>query len=166
MALDTYRGGGVLYYTRGPAGTVEILLALRKYNPNKNTWSIPGGGLERLDAGDLIRCAMRETREEGFGGHPNVEAALTAAQSRELMSPGIELRTHTPALLRLAHPARRTAAKARRLATADSGVQSCAMVQCEVSTATHTPRCQIRSEVLAVKVSPRNRPALQPHYTP
>jgi hypothetical protein len=88
MALDTYRGGGVLYYTRGPAGTVEILLALRKYNPNKNTWSIPGGGLERLDAGDLIRCAMRETREEGFGGHPNVEAALTAAQSRELMSPG------------------------------------------------------------------------------
>ena len=87
-AKDGYRGGGVLYYTRGPSGSIEILLALRKYNPNKNTWSIPGGGLEILDAGDLIRCALREAREEGFGSHATVEAALTAAQSRELMAPG------------------------------------------------------------------------------
>jgi ADP-ribose pyrophosphatase YjhB (NUDIX family) len=58
MALETYRGGGVLYYTRGTAGTVEILLALRKYNPNKNTWSIPGGGLELADA-VKISCAVR-----------------------------------------------------------------------------------------------------------
>ena len=88
MTLNTYSGGGVLYYTRGTAGTVEILLALRRYNPGKNTWSIPGGGLERADGKDLVRCALRETREEGFGGHPTVEAALTAAQSRELMVPG------------------------------------------------------------------------------
>ena len=88
MIPKIYRGGGVLYYTRGPSGSIEILLALRKYNPNKNTWSIPGGGLEILDAGDLIRCALREAREEGFGSHAAVEAALTAAQSRELMAPG------------------------------------------------------------------------------
>lgn len=87
-ARDGYRGGGVLYYTRGPSGSVEILLGLRKYNPNKNTWSIPGGGLEFADSQDLVRCALREAREEGFSGHAMVEAALSAAQSRELMAPG------------------------------------------------------------------------------
>ena len=87
-ARDGYRGGGVLYYTRGTSGSIEILLALRKYNPNKNTWSIPGGGLELADGKDLVRCAIREAREEGFGAHATVEAALTAAQSRELMAPG------------------------------------------------------------------------------
>jgi 8-oxo-dGTP pyrophosphatase MutT (NUDIX family) len=88
MKLKRYRGGGVLYWTRNADGKKEILLGLRKYGFDRNTWSIPGGGLQPQDAGDLVRCAVREAQEEGFAGHPIVEAALRAAQSRELMAPG------------------------------------------------------------------------------
>jgi 8-oxo-dGTP pyrophosphatase MutT (NUDIX family) len=74
----------VLNWVKNPTGEKEILLGLRKYGFDKNTWSIPGGGLERQDGGDgvprkapvaaamegnggdLIRCALREASEEGF----------------------------------------------------------------------------------------------------
>lgn len=85
MLPESYHGAGVLFWVKGAESGIEILLALRKYNPNKDTWSIPGGGLELQDGRDLIRCALREAREEGFGGDPIVEAALIDAQNRELM---------------------------------------------------------------------------------
>jgi 8-oxo-dGTP pyrophosphatase MutT (NUDIX family) len=88
LKLKRYDGAGVLNWVKNPTGEKEILLCLRKYGFDKNTWSIPGGGLELQDAGDLIRCALREASEEGFGGLTAVERALTAAHTRELKQPG------------------------------------------------------------------------------
>jgi 8-oxo-dGTP pyrophosphatase MutT (NUDIX family) len=88
LPFKRYDGAGVLFHIANGNGQKEVLLGLRKYGFDKNTWSIPGGGLEREDGGDLIRCALREAREEGFGGHTNVERALTAAHTRELKQPG------------------------------------------------------------------------------
>lgn len=60
----TYRGAGILFFTRTPAG-ISVLLGERQHS---GVWSIPGGGSDPADA-DLHATAFRETTEE-FGAIP------------------------------------------------------------------------------------------------
>jgi 8-oxo-dGTP pyrophosphatase MutT (NUDIX family) len=60
-----YKGAGILFYTRKPSGSIDILLARRK---RSGIWSIPGGGADHGEH-DRWQTATRETLEE-FGNIP------------------------------------------------------------------------------------------------
>lgn len=67
-----YQGAGVLIYHVQAKDKVYVLLGKRLNNPDKNLWSIPGGGWEKKDVdesgnADLAETARREMNEEtGF----------------------------------------------------------------------------------------------------
>ena len=60
--IPCYKGAGIALF-RVKNGKYELLLGLRKYNPGKNKWSIPGGGYESYD-NSLEATAKREFSEE------------------------------------------------------------------------------------------------------
>jgi 8-oxo-dGTP pyrophosphatase MutT (NUDIX family) len=60
-----YKGAGILFYkTDGKSRYVS--LGERRYRPQKEYWSVPGGKMEANDNDDFFRCAKRETLEEYF----------------------------------------------------------------------------------------------------
>ncbi|HNZ95505.1 MAG TPA: NUDIX hydrolase [Sphaerochaeta sp.] len=66
-----YHGAGILAWWKDAHGKTEVLLGLRKYNPQANMWSIPGGewderkdGFEEGTTPDYRATAIRETWEE------------------------------------------------------------------------------------------------------
>jgi len=69
-AIKPYHGAGILFWHRAEDGQVSVLLGLRKYNPQKGMWSIPGGKWEAQDSyEDTMKpnykaAAVRETWEE------------------------------------------------------------------------------------------------------
>jgi len=68
--IKPYHGAGILFWHRAEDGQVSVLLGLRKYNPQKGMWSIPGGKWEAQDSYDdtmkpnYKAAAVRETWEE------------------------------------------------------------------------------------------------------
>ena len=60
--IPSYKGAGIALF-REKDGKYELFLGLRKYNPGKNKWSIPGGGYESYD-NSLDVTAKREFTEE------------------------------------------------------------------------------------------------------
>lgn len=75
--LRGYKGSGVLFYNINEAGNTEIILGLRRINPNRNTWSIPGGKRDVKDK-SALENALREADEEGF--------IIPEAERKELIS--------------------------------------------------------------------------------
>ncbi|NLK13131.1 MAG: NUDIX hydrolase [Spirochaetales bacterium] len=66
-----YHGAGILIWRKNIHGKTEVLLGLRKYNPQRGKWSIPGGGWDEkkdgVEAGttpNYRATAIRETQEE------------------------------------------------------------------------------------------------------
>jgi 8-oxo-dGTP pyrophosphatase MutT (NUDIX family) len=62
-----YRGAGIALFRETPQG-FKIFLGKRKFNPGKNSWTFPGGGVEGKDS--FWKTAVREFWEEtgiGFG---------------------------------------------------------------------------------------------------
>ena len=62
--IRSYSGAGVLLfrYNRND-GRFEVLLGKRSIRHGYGKWSIPGGGMEKIDSG-YAACAYRELREE------------------------------------------------------------------------------------------------------
>lgn len=60
-----YKGAGIL-----PCfpwlGKTYVLLGLRRVGWDHDTWSIPGGGMEKKDQGSFWNTAVRETLEEYY----------------------------------------------------------------------------------------------------
>ena len=42
----------------------KVLLIKRKFDPYKNTWAPPGGGIDKLVDSSLEEACIRETKEE------------------------------------------------------------------------------------------------------
>ncbi len=57
-----YKGAGVLIIDE----TERALFGRRKHNPCKDCYSVPGGGMEKSDGDNFLRCAIREANEELF----------------------------------------------------------------------------------------------------
>lgn len=57
-----YKGAGVLIIDESE----RALFGMRKHEPWKNHFSVPGGGMEKSDGDSFLRCAIREANEELF----------------------------------------------------------------------------------------------------
>ena len=77
--LKPYKGAGIALFIHNGDG-YEILLGKRKYNPDKNKWSIPGGEVEERDK-SFLDCAKREFQEELSYNFDNIKTTLVTTVS-------------------------------------------------------------------------------------
>jgi 8-oxo-dGTP pyrophosphatase MutT (NUDIX family) len=73
LRLKNYKGAGVALFREAPNNTFSVLIGKRKFNPGKNKWSFPGGGMECEDT-SLQQTACREFREETEVSLPELDA--------------------------------------------------------------------------------------------
>ena len=77
--LPLYKGAGIAVFIHN-GDDFELLLGKRKYNPDKNKWSIPGGGLEESDE-SFLDGAKREFQEELNYNFDNIKTTLVTTVS-------------------------------------------------------------------------------------